>query len=149
MLPTLLPSVFCRSVAKFEEGACRALKGARASHQISPKWAFRRGEMHILVQNERLVETKCSFFRQKCQFWRKNAVMCRINIGAPAASPDFLKDYAAVRSVWEERPWRVAWAASKKADLGYAHSHGYVLLVMYMYYSHEDIRRKLFCSGLP
>ena len=80
--------------------------------------------MHILVQNERLVETK-RFFCQKSQFCRKNAVMCRINIGAPAASPDFLKDYAAVRSVWEERPWRVAWAASKKADLVYAHSHSF------------------------
>ena len=44
---------------------------------------------------------------------------------APVARPDFLKDYAAVRSVWEERPWRFAWAASKKADLVYAHSHSF------------------------
>ena len=28
----------------------------------------------------------------------------------------FLKDYAAVRSVCEEKPWRVAWAASQNAD---------------------------------
>ena len=36
---------------------------------------------------------------------------------ASAVCPDFLNDYAAVRSVCEERSWRVVWAASQNADI--------------------------------
>ena len=65
---------------------------------------------------------------------RHNSFVCNLfvwfgSLTPPAAFPSssaasgarcatwFLKDYAAVRSVCEERPWRVAWAASQNADL--------------------------------